>query len=563
MKAMVNRCPSCGGTLQFDSASGKLKCPYCESVFDPGSIQTMTDAGEVTMPSEEAVLSEEVNPESSPVKTESAGKEKKKNAKDGKMDAVVYTCPNCGAEITCTELAAVEYCLYCGSFVTLQKHMTRIRKPDLILPFAIDQEACRNKYSFMLARNLYAPSEFRKKEFLNRFKGIYIPFWTYEYTYGPNVQLDGVTTKQKGDYLYEQHYDIFLKVDGKLDGVSFDASSNFDDTISSKLAPFERAKMKPFDASYIYGYFADTADVEENVYRRDADQDVRDKIWREVTANIDTGKVKTKKPDVNQFDETFHVQKKAKLSMLPVWFLTWRKDDRVAYSVVNGDTGKIYAEIPIDIKRYLGISLLTAVILFCLLNLTVTFNVSMMLKIALFFSLLTLILYQVQTNKMVQRITHTEDKGYLAKNGSEKTQAVKKSAVEQAFSWLWDHKKELGIGLFALLGFLAEAVLPILFFGFYLVIPAVVLYVLARIVTSYRILKDKRIFLDVSGSVTAMIMSGVILFMDPAADIFYYAMAVFSMAAIAFTAVCTMLRYNDLVTRPVPHFFERTEGSTK
>ena len=29
------KCPNCGGRLEFDTKSQKLKCPYCDGTFDP------------------------------------------------------------------------------------------------------------------------------------------------------------------------------------------------------------------------------------------------------------------------------------------------------------------------------------------------------------------------------------------------------------------------------------------------------------------------------------------------------------------------------------------------
>ena len=31
---MEYKCPACGGALAFDSASQKLKCPFCDSVYN-------------------------------------------------------------------------------------------------------------------------------------------------------------------------------------------------------------------------------------------------------------------------------------------------------------------------------------------------------------------------------------------------------------------------------------------------------------------------------------------------------------------------------------------------
>ena len=31
---MEYKCPACGGALEFDSASQRMKCPYCDSAYD-------------------------------------------------------------------------------------------------------------------------------------------------------------------------------------------------------------------------------------------------------------------------------------------------------------------------------------------------------------------------------------------------------------------------------------------------------------------------------------------------------------------------------------------------
>ena len=54
--------------------------------------------------------------------------------------------------------------------------------------------------------------------------------------------------------------------------------------------------------------------------------------------------------------------------MFPVWFMSYRKNDRVAYVTINGQTGKISADVPIDEKKYALGSLILALPIFVLLN---------------------------------------------------------------------------------------------------------------------------------------------------------------------------------------------------
>ena len=57
--------------------------------------------------------------------------------------------------------------------------------------------------------------------------------------------------------------------------------------------------------------------------------------------------------------------------MFPVWFLSYRNKDRVAYATVNGQTGKVVADLPISVGKFLLGSLIAAIpvyILLCLLT---------------------------------------------------------------------------------------------------------------------------------------------------------------------------------------------------
>ena len=33
------KCPSCGGSVEFNAGTQKMKCPYCDSEFDIGALK--------------------------------------------------------------------------------------------------------------------------------------------------------------------------------------------------------------------------------------------------------------------------------------------------------------------------------------------------------------------------------------------------------------------------------------------------------------------------------------------------------------------------------------------
>ncbi|MDO4489187.1 MAG: hypothetical protein Q4B67_08905 [Eubacteriales bacterium] len=525
---MLNRCPGCGGTLRFNIAGGYIECDFCRSKYEPDSYIAETRADE----------------------------------EEGFFEASVLKCPNCGAEITATEAAAVEYCLYCGSFVTLESHLENIRRPDTIIPFQVTEEDCRSAYKRSLRTKLYAPKEFKDESFLKGFKSIYIPYWTYEYSYGPKVSYETEVKKRRGDYVHTTKYEIEQDASGSADDICFDASSSFDDEISSRVAPFSYEKMRPFNPSYMFGLFADTADVPEAQYSADAADSAYSAIWNTVTSHAPKKNGTPKKQSHNVMDNTFNIRRDVKLSMLPVWFLTWKKGDRVAYSVVNGESGKVYAEVPVDTRKYLLFSLILAVPIFFLLNFLFTLTGTRMLILSLVLSFLMIVLYVKELERIVKRELHINDRGYLFKNKDAATQkaAYRPNVFSEFKEATGEFLRENGIFMVILACIALLALGEVLILLIPVLIVAIPVYTVIRIGKCAKYIKDKTVWLDILGAAFALIYSGVTLIIDPAHDNYYYIGAVISMAAIGITAIRTMKRYNSLVTRPIPHFFERTKG---
>ena len=87
-----------------------------------------------------------------------------------------------------------------------------------------------------------------------------------------------------------------------------------------------------------------------------------------------------------------------------------------------------------------------------------------------------------------------------------------------------------------------------------------IIYSIVRIGKSGKILKDKTVILDILGSVFSLALSALLLIVNPAGDEFYYVAAMLCIGGVGLSAIFTMKRYNELVTRPLPHFFNRKSG---
>ncbi len=96
-------------------------------------------------------------------------------------------------------------------------------------------------------------------------------------------------------------------------------------------------------------------------------------------------------------------------TMYPVWFLSWRKDDRVAYATVNGQTGKVVADLPIDIKQFLKGALVLAIPLFVLLNFLGTMKPHTLLSLCCLPGLVTTGIYLLELRAIRRKESNEED----------------------------------------------------------------------------------------------------------------------------------------------------------
>ena len=111
MEVITYKCPNCGGDLTFDPASGKYKCEYCLSSFTQEEAERANPKAAEALNGEDDAAGAQ---EASDAQKESSTEETKGETEQG--EAVVYTCPNCGAEIvTDATTATTRWCFRAGS----------------------------------------------------------------------------------------------------------------------------------------------------------------------------------------------------------------------------------------------------------------------------------------------------------------------------------------------------------------------------------------------------------------------------------------------------------------
>lgn len=449
-------CQNCGGNLKFDISAQQLSCEHCHTLYDPYDFDGKTSDAE-----EEKTF-------------------------DGEYEVTVFTCPQCGGEILSTDNAAAGFCSFCGASTILYNRISHEKRPNYIIPFQLTKEQCKEEYAKRMKHAPFAPKELKDPSAIDSFRGIYMPYWAYHISQRGKLSVKGRKSHRKGDYIITDHYTLTGDLDAYYKGLSYDASSSFSDNISEAIAPYDLKGMKAFTPGYLSGFYADTADVDAKVYQPSA----------EATATQETLKrIRNKKPFTSY--ETDAIQPKqlhtktesADSAMLPVWFMSYRKNNRVAYVTINGQTGKVVADIPIDPKRYLLTSLLVAIPIFLYFALFSILLPSTLTAFSMVLAFIAAGVYRHECKQIHRKDTGADDRGKQFAS-SQKSKA--KQAPEEkpkASGWIIP----LCVGLLCLVVWLADPVHDIYYYVSTLFALLGIAVTFVNIIRAYNVLSTRRL----------------------------------------------------------------------
>lgn len=528
-------CKNCGANVKFDIDSGKLSCEYCHTLFDPYSYEDKSSDAET----------------------------------QDNFNATVFSCPQCGGEILSTDETVAGFCSFCGASTVLYQRMEQKRRPHYIIPFIVSKDKCKQLYSSMMEKAIFAPKELKDPAHIESFRGIYMPYWVYHISQQGPIKLRGKKTTRSGDYLITNHYILEGDCDTYYKGVSFDASSSFDDNISQSLAPYDVKGMKAFTPSYFSGFYADVADVDENLYSQEAhiygyDQTVKHlgmtPAFRGLT--IET---------TNTNAGTFHSKiEEADYSMFPVWFMSYRNKDRVSYATVNGQTGKVVADIPISIRKFMLGSLLVALPIFIILCLLTTLTPEMSLLIVGIISAITNFCFAGELAKIAIRETLNDDKGKLSKiypdrlgqlnslSAIKYSKTIKKksstSKVATTFTTIYGLITVLLIffssGLSELTGLGGTKIT-------WLIVTLIALICCARAFSQYDKIEGHKGLFGLIFNIVSLLASTAVVLISPILDMWFYLAEILLLLSTFAILADTLQAYNYLSTRRLPQFDHR------
>ena len=380
MEATINtyQCPACTGPLHFAAGSGKLECEYCGSSYEVAEVEAFyakknaPEAPELTCPACNATLNcEGISGEATcpgcgaefqmeDLRAYAAQMAEKREDnmnwdteagsqwQDGEADGLrIYGCKQCGGEIVADETTGATHCPYCGNPVVLTGHFAGLLKPDLVIPFKVDKKAAIAALNNHYKGKTLLPKVFKDQNHIEEVKGLYVPVWLFDTDADAFVQYRATRTRAWSDSQYNytatDYYAVLRGGGIGFENVPVDGSTKMEDALMESIEPFDIADAVPFQTAYLPGYMADKYDVDAQ-------------------SSIDRANARIKKSTEDAFRSTvlgytsvttvnsnISLQNgRARYALYPVWILNTDWNGQKFTFAINGQTGKIAGDLPMD-----------------------------------------------------------------------------------------------------------------------------------------------------------------------------------------------------------------------
>lgn len=329
------KCPCCGGAISFDSGSQKMKCPYCNTEFETETLRDYDDA----LKNEQ---SDDIHWETS------AGGEWQRGEENGLR---TYICNSCGGEIVADETTAAAACPFCGNPIVMTGQLSGALRPDYIIPFKLDKKAAKAALIKHYDGKRLLPKVFKDQNHIDEIKGVYVPFWLFDADVDASVRYRATRTRTWSDSRYNytetQYYSVNRSGNIGFERVPVDGSAKMADDLMESIEPFNFSEAVDFQTAYLSGYMADKYDVdaEQSIERANA-------RIKKSTADAFAATVKgyaAVKPEAANISLQGG---RAKYALYPVWLLntTWKGQKYIF--AMNGQTGRIAGDLPLDKAAY-------------------------------------------------------------------------------------------------------------------------------------------------------------------------------------------------------------------
>ena len=256
-------------------------------------------------------------------------------------------------------------CPFCASNAVVQiKAPQDVLRPRFLVPFVTTTEACRQKTAVWLQNSWMLPKGLQKLARSTEYVPIYIPFWTFDARTTASWRAEVYNTDQNRrrhaatNWKWERP--LLLKL-GNRDGRHWDWESGnvslFTDdmlvsgsdklrkTLLKQMRGYRLGELVPYDPKFLARLSAQAYDVDLETAWERARRLMRVRTKQACIKQASNSNVRNFSMNLDFSEESW------RYILLPLYLATYRYGDKVFQVMINGQTGSIAGQRPVDWRR--------------------------------------------------------------------------------------------------------------------------------------------------------------------------------------------------------------------
>lgn len=337
------RCPHCDGATAYSTDDGGLTCSFCGYHEAPQVEVVGKGAQEFEFTVE--TVERAVN---------GWGTERKE-----------LVCNSCASHVTLSTEMLTHTCPFCSSNSVVQMRAPQdVLRPRFLIPFSATTEDCRKGTAVWLQNSWMLPKDLQKLARSTEYTPIYIPFWTFDARTQAAWRAEVYNTDANRrrhsapNWKWERHF--LLKLGDREDRVwdwesgavslftddlLVSGSSQLSLTLLGQLGGYRLGDLVPYDAAFLAGLSAQAYDVDLETAWERARKLMRARTKEACQKQASAQNMRNFSMNLDFSEESW------RYILLPLYLATYRYGDKVFQVMVNGQTGVIAGQRPVDWQK--------------------------------------------------------------------------------------------------------------------------------------------------------------------------------------------------------------------
>ncbi|MCA9917965.1 MAG: hypothetical protein KC445_08440 [Anaerolineales bacterium] len=352
------RCPNCDGATAYSTDNGGLTCTFCGYHEAPQVEVVGKGAQEFEFTVETVERS-----------TNGWGQERKE-----------LVCNSCATHITLSSEMLSHTCPFCGSNSVVQTRAPQdVLRPRFLVPFVTTTDNCRQITAEFLQNSWMLPADLQNLARSTEYTPIYIPFWTFDArtkaTWRAEVYNTDASRRHHSAPNWKWERPFLLKL-GDREGKQWDwesgavslltddmlvsGSSQISLTLLKQLRGYRLGELVPYEPTFLAGLSAQAYDVDLETAWASARRSMRAKTKTACQEQASASNMRNFSMNLDFSDESW------RYILLPIYLANYRYGDKVFQVLINGQTGTIAGQRPVDwrkVAKYLGLAFLPVLLL--------------------------------------------------------------------------------------------------------------------------------------------------------------------------------------------------------